>query len=141
LCLCRALHVSPLEFKFTICGNGAAAGEVEEWVANENDARFSFGPILPEAKFARALMSTDYYVITEGPGFGGSFIPSKLIPGLMSGTPILTVCDAGSPLGQEVGAVEPGLHLPWEAVTQVGARLATVPTMTYAKWAGNTTHG
>src|SRR5437899_1409676 len=30
LALCRALQVSPLDFKFTICGNGAAAGEVEE---------------------------------------------------------------------------------------------------------------
>jgi len=137
IALCEALHASTLAFVFRICGSGAGAREISTWVNERHDARFSFEPILPEAGFAQALASCDYYVITESPGVGGSFIPSKLIPALMAGTPILGVCDPDSPLGEELRAAEPGLHLTWDIVTQVADRLRAVSSATYTNWAAN----
>jgi len=135
--LCEALHATSLKFAFRICGSGAGAKGVETWVNERRDARFSFEPILPEAEFARALTFSDYYVITESAAVGGSFIPSKLIPALMAGTPILGVCDRDSPLGEELRAAEPGLHLTWDVISEVSERLEAVSPATYARWAAN----
>ena len=43
---------------------------------------------------------------------GANFLPSKLLPALATGTPVLAVCDESSPLGREVqrgafGAIVP----------------------------------
>jgi colanic acid biosynthesis glycosyl transferase WcaI len=92
---------------------------------------------LSEADFARALAWCDFYTITESSGVGGSFIPSKLVPAMMAGTPILAVSDSDSPLGQEVRGSEPGLHLTWSTVAGIGDRLAAVSTAEYAGWALN----
>jgi colanic acid biosynthesis glycosyl transferase WcaI len=137
IALCDALHASSLEFVFRICGSGAGAKDMSTWVNERSDARFSFEAILPEAGFARALTSCDYYVITESAGVGGSFIPSKLVAALMAGTPILGVCDPDSPLGEELRAAEPGLHLTWDVVGDVADRLKAVSPATYAAWAAN----
>jgi colanic acid biosynthesis glycosyl transferase WcaI len=121
---CQTLRRCDAPFEMRIFGSGARAAEVRDWVAETGDPRFRYGPILPEPEFARELNEADLYLITETAGVGGSFIPSKLIPGLLSGTPILAVCDAASPLGCEMREAEPGPRLDWRDLDGIGDLLA-----------------
>jgi putative colanic acid biosynthesis glycosyltransferase WcaI len=135
--LCSALNITGLDFSLRICGDGAAAASLADWLAIRGDRRFSFEPLLSEREFAIALKWSDYYVITESSGIGGSFFPSKLLPALMSGTPVLAVCDLESPLGVETRAGMLGLHLTWQEVMEVGGRLESVSAKTHAQWVSN----
>ena len=58
-------------------------------------------------------------MITEKAGAGFSFIPSKLIPCISVGTPILSICDATGPLGREVIENGLGLSLNWNQTTDL----------------------
>ena len=42
--------------------------------------------------------------VAEAPGVGANFLPSKLLPALATGTPVLAVCEETSPLACEVKA-------------------------------------
>ncbi len=99
---CKKLHESSLAFEFRIQAAGGTAAEVENWIASSGDARFRFGPLVSEPEFVRALENTDFYVITEKHGSGASFFPSKSIPAMASGTPILAISSPDSPLGREM---------------------------------------
>jgi colanic acid biosynthesis glycosyl transferase WcaI len=113
---CRALSETPLEFHFRIQGNGGEAGSVKNWVETIGDRRFQFGDFLNEENFVKALFETDMFVITEKAGVGASFIPSKLIPCIATGTPLLCLCDREGPLGTEVEQHNLGLCLPWTEI-------------------------
>ena len=114
LALLKTLAVSSARFEFLVHGNGAQAADVERWMAETRDPRFRFGPFLDAAGFAGVLDWTDFFVITETGDSGASFMPSKLIPGIASGAPILAVCDAGGPLGREVAEHELGPLFSWQ---------------------------
>lgn len=111
---CQRLAATGLEFRFQIHGNGGEAEGVRQWVKEGGDARFAFGEFLDEPGFTRALHEADVFVITEKPGVGASFIPSKLIPGIASGTPVFAVCDRSGPLGREMAEAGLGAVLEWE---------------------------
>ena len=110
---CQVLLKTDLDFCFQIHGNGGEAGRIREWVAESGDKRFQFGEFLDEKGFVKALHDTDFFVITEKPGVGASFIPSKLIPCLAVGSPVLCVCDSHGPLGMEVQEYDLGLCIEW----------------------------
>lgn len=131
---CRTLHESPVPFHFRIQGEGGRAAAVREFVAAAGDDRFSVHDLSDEAGLARALHEADFFVITEKAGIGGSFIPSKLMPALAAGTPILAVCEADSPLGREMAAADPGPRFDWDALAAVPDLLASVPPAAYANW-------
>jgi colanic acid biosynthesis glycosyl transferase WcaI len=131
---CEALRLSDASFSFRIRAGGSRASEVRSWVAEQGDARFSFHDLSDERSLARSLHQTDYLVITERAGSGGSFIPSKLIPALAAGTPVLAVCDAGSPLGREMEAARPGPRFDWEDLDQLDRLLKEVPRDQYGEW-------
>jgi len=111
---CKVLQASPVRFDFRIHGAGGGAARVRDWVASFGDDRFSFGPLVDESGFVRALHEADFFVITEKPGKGASFFPSKTIPGMTSGTPILAVSSPDSPLGCEVRNQELGPWFSWD---------------------------
>lgn len=119
----QALHQGEAPFSFRVHGNGGGADAVRDFIAAANDPRFTFGPFLDEAGFAQALHETDFFVITEKSGSGGSFIPCKMISGVASGSPILAVCDAESPLGQEMALAKCGPCLTWESLGDTPAIL------------------
>jgi len=116
---CQSLAASDAPFTFQIHGSGGRADDLRQWVEGAGDARFAFGPFLDEAGFVRAIHDSDLFVITETAGSGGSFIPSKLIPAIATGTPILAVSDAESPLGQEVLRAGLGPHVRWDELHEL----------------------
>jgi len=136
---CTVLQRSSASFQFRIQGNGGGAEALRTWILRTGDARFHFGPFLDEAGFARALHEADFFIIPEKPGSGDSFIPSKLIPGMASGTPILAVCDAQSPLGQEMHTAQPGPWFPWTAVDTISLLMQNVANdrARYLLWQAN----
>jgi hypothetical protein len=89
-------------------------------LASSGDSRFSLFPVLDEAAFVHALHQTDFLVITEKPESGASFFPSKTVPALASGTPILAVSDPDSPLGREMTTHNVGPWFPWNRCSEVG---------------------
>ena len=123
---CRALHAGPVPFFFQIHGDGGMAAEVRDWVASAGDPRFSIGPLVDEPRFARDLHDADLFVVTEKPHRNASFFPSKIIPGMISGTPILAVSSPESPLGCEVREYGLGPWFPWDRCGAVAELLATL---------------
>ncbi|MEM1271752.1 MAG: glycosyltransferase [Bacteroidota bacterium] len=132
----QTLAASDATFSFRIHGNGGGADDIRSWVEQSNDPRFTFGPFLDEAGFARALHETDYFVITERSGSGGSFIPSKMIPGMASGSAILAVSDSTSPLGREMREAEPGPWFGWDQLDTVADTLSR-PALEFERWQQN----
>jgi colanic acid biosynthesis glycosyl transferase WcaI len=123
----------------SVYGDGAEADEVRTWVKTSGDHRFRFGPFQDEAGFALALSRADFFVITETPGAGAAFMPSKLVPGIASGTPILAICGSDTPLGREVRDFALGPHFLWQEIQRVPTvltRLAENPDG-YAEWVRN----
>jgi colanic acid biosynthesis glycosyl transferase WcaI len=120
---CRALADMPLDFHFRIQGNGGEAESVKNWVEAHRDRRIEFGDFLDEKNFVEALFDSDLFVITEKAGVGASFIPSKLIPCIATGTPLLCLCDGEGPLGTEVRQHKLGLCLPWAEIQDLASGL------------------
>jgi colanic acid biosynthesis glycosyl transferase WcaI len=123
---CQTLASSDAPFSFRIHGSGGRAAELRQWVERAGDQRFRFGPFLDEADFVGAIHESDLFVITETAGSGGSFIPSKLIPAVATGTPILAVSDRESPLGQEVLRAHLGPHFTWDELDELSVLLRTL---------------
>ncbi|HAB38442.1 MAG TPA: hypothetical protein DCE52_10685 [Rhodobacteraceae bacterium] len=109
LSFCKELQKSELKFHFQIYGDGGEIKDLKKWIHGQKDERFSIAGFLPEADFVEALYKTDFFLITETTSVGASFIPSKLIPCIGTGTPIVALCDPKGPLGQEV--IENGLGI------------------------------
>lgn len=134
---CKILSHTDLKFRFRICGDGAGADELQVWLSrNPSDDRFSLEPLGSEAELALRLFDTDFCVITEKPDKTASFFPSKLIPIITSGTPILSVCDQSSPLGVEVLSHNLGLWLPWDtSITDMVSKITSLTN--FGTWQEN----
>lgn len=126
LLFCQKLQASSADFRFRIHGNGGGADEVRAWVEACGDSRFSFGGFMEEVAFAQALHETDFFVITEKSGSGGSFIPCKTISGLGAGRPILAICDGDSPLGMEIRETQAGPWYAWDQLDDATQMIATI---------------
>ena len=57
---------------------------------------------MDEESYVEKLMSSSVCLITQRCGVGANFLPSKLLPAMATGTPILAVCPSDSPLAVEV---------------------------------------
>jgi colanic acid biosynthesis glycosyl transferase WcaI len=116
---CQAISSYDFDFHFRIHGEGGAAAEVRNWVKRSGDTRFEFSGLLPEADFVRAIHDADWFVISEKQGAGFSFLPSKLIPCISVGTPVLAISDSTSPLGREVSNNGIGISLEWSQLDEL----------------------
>jgi len=83
-----------------IHGDGPAAEDLR--AVHRANPQFSLNPLLDEPEYVRTLSGATVCLITQRAGAGDSFLPSKLLPALATGTPVLAVCDRTSPLGREV---------------------------------------
>jgi colanic acid biosynthesis glycosyl transferase WcaI len=89
-----------LGWQLEIHGAGGERGRIAAEVARTPGCRL--GPVLKEADYVAALRATSACVVTQRSEVGANFLPSKLLPALATGTPVLAVCEPASPLGQEV---------------------------------------
>lgn len=134
---CQVLHRSDAQFDFAINSEGAGATQVAEWVRSVGDNRFRPGPFLSEAGFAQAMHDADYFVITEKPGLTASFFPSKSIPAMVSGTPIMAVSSPHSPLGVEMLEHKVGPWFAWEDTTGMQNVLIKHNAQNFVRWQHN----
>ena len=117
--LCQSLGKCHGDFDFQIRGEGSEAEAVRRWVESSGDRRFEFGTLLPQSEFLQALHDADWFVIPQKSSVGSSFFPSKLIPSISIGTPILAVTENTGPLGSEVADNGLGLVVPWSQVDRL----------------------
>lgn len=110
---CKRLAATSVPFTMDIHAAGRGADEVAAWIERDGDQRFRVGPFLTEGGFIDALRACDLFVVCETAGSGDSYVPSKLLPAMASGTPVLVVSDPKSSLGTEVRAHPVGLALTW----------------------------
>ena len=109
--VCKELSATDIDFTLEIRGAGSAYPNLKSWVQQADDDRFRLGPFLPNDEFVQALAATDLFLICEKKTAGFSFIPSKLIPCIAVGTPLLAVSHLSSPLGREVAEHGIGVHV------------------------------
>ncbi|MGB0649585.1 MAG: glycosyltransferase [Rhodothermales bacterium] len=142
LAFCQWLATSSASFEMRIQGAGGRADEVRTWIEQTQDPRFSMGDLTDEAGLATKLAWADAYVITEKRDAGSSFVPSKLIPGMTSGAPILAVCDAQGPLGQEVGGHDIGFLASWDEPESLNRFFSIIRNEadTYTSWSQKAIH-
>ncbi len=90
----------PHDWSFHIHGDGANRELLESTV--KKTSRVELKNVLPESDYATALLECSACVITQIGDLGANFLPSKLLPALIAGAPVLAVCDSASPLAIEV---------------------------------------
>jgi colanic acid biosynthesis glycosyl transferase WcaI len=83
-----------------ICGGGAEKDRLKAMLDSQRG--IALGPVLDEPSYVSKLLSSTACLITQRPGIGANFLPSKLLPALATATPVLAVCDRSSPLANEV---------------------------------------
>jgi colanic acid biosynthesis glycosyl transferase WcaI len=96
----KAADASGIGWRLSIHGGGAELERLRPIAASTPGC--SFGPVLDETDYIAELMTSSACLVTQRPDVGANFLPSKLLPALASGTPVLAVCKPASPLGQEV---------------------------------------
>ena len=96
----RAAKAGESGWQLQIHGDGAEREQLSAAVAQTPGS--TLGAILPEADYIKALFRASACLVTQRTGVGDNFLPSKLLPALATGTPVLGVCDRLSPLGREV---------------------------------------
>ncbi|MBN9692346.1 MAG: glycosyltransferase WbuB [Verrucomicrobia bacterium] len=89
-----------MDWRIQIHGGGAERERLAEALVGRTGC--ALGPVLEESDYIRALRSATACLVTQRPGVGANFLPSKLLPALATGTPVLAVCESNSPLGEEV---------------------------------------
>ena len=87
-------------WKIDIHGGGANIAKLKDNVQGKDF--ITLGNLLDEPEYVEKLLSVTACLITQQPGVSANFLPSKLLPALATGTPVLAVCDEDSPLGIEV---------------------------------------
>ncbi len=126
---CQRLSRCPGDFLFDIRGEGGEAASVRRWVESSGDARFQFDTLLPLSEFVQAIHEADWFVIPEKSSGGGAFFPSKLMPSMCIGTPILAVSDHHGPLHREVVENGVGIVVPWSDVEDLANALRSLSTL------------
>ncbi len=89
-----------LDWNLEIYGGGAEKSELV--AAIEGNPAVKLGGVQDEVAYVGNLLRTTACLVTQRPGVGANFLPSKLLPALATGTPILAICDPESPLAREV---------------------------------------
>jgi colanic acid biosynthesis glycosyl transferase WcaI len=84
-------------WSINIHGGGAELKKLQDELKSHENIHLS--GLLDEKEYVDALLSCSACLITQLPGVGANFLPSKLLPALASGTPVLAICEPDSPLG------------------------------------------
>jgi colanic acid biosynthesis glycosyl transferase WcaI len=85
-----------------IVGAGAERASLEERVTQLGLPHLRMLPLLSDEDYALMLADADLGLITQAPGTGQFFFPSKLLSLLQAGLPVVTVADTDSELARAV---------------------------------------
>ena len=96
----RAASDAALKWNLEIYGDGAEKEELASAIAANPAVKL--GAVQDEPSYVGTLLRASACLVTQRPGVGANFLPSKLLPALATGTPVLAVCDPDSPLGREI---------------------------------------
>jgi colanic acid biosynthesis glycosyl transferase WcaI len=94
-------------WRMSLNGGGAESKNLRLAVADCGDW-VELGGLLNEEAYVERLLGSTACLITQQKGIGANFLPSKLLPALSAGLPVLAVCDRDSPLGREVSEAQCG---------------------------------
>jgi colanic acid biosynthesis glycosyl transferase WcaI len=83
-----------------IYGGGAEKAELASAITSNPSVKL--GGVQDEVAYVGNLLRATACLVTQRPGVGANFLPSKLLPALATGTPVLAVCDGDSPLAREI---------------------------------------
>ena len=123
-----------------IAGDGAARPDLERCLRANPGVRVQLLPLLSDEHYGDLLTAADVALITQSPGTGQFFFPSKLLSVLVAGLPVVAVADEDSELAQAVRVggfgrtVEPGDALGLAAVL----RSLSASESQLASWARRT---
>jgi len=82
--------------------HGGGADKDRLFEATRGQGAIRVQGVLNEADYVSELLTCTASLVTQMPGLGANFLPSKLLPAIAAGTPVLAICDPNSPLGIEV---------------------------------------
>ena len=123
-----------------IAGDGAARPGLEQCLDSHPGTGVQLLPLLSDERYAALLCAADLALITQAPGTGQFFFPSKLLSVLAAGLPVVAVADPGSELARAVQAGDFGsVVAPGDADGLAGVlrSLAESPAQ-LAAWAART---
>lgn len=89
------------DWQLRLHGDGPEAQELQAAVSGDKDW-IVIGPLLDETAYYDSLLAATACVIIQKAGAGAFSQPSKLLPAIAAGLPVLGICDADSPLGREI---------------------------------------
>ena len=113
----KSSDISGLGWKLAIHGGGAKRDSLVAQVGKPPGC--SLGGILDEESYINALLTCSACLVTQRPGVGANFLPSKLLPAIATGTPVLAVCERNSPLALEVQHGRFGVVVPPDSPNEV----------------------
>jgi colanic acid biosynthesis glycosyl transferase WcaI len=100
-----ACQVGNPKVRVVICGEGAQREHLASLIRRHSLANITMLPLQDDTAYREMLVDADVCVITQQPGSGGYFFPSKVLTTLAWRKPVLTVADRESEL---VRALETG---------------------------------
>lgn len=105
--------LSESRVRMVIAGEGAFRKAIEQHVSQHPDSlRVKLLPIQPGAHYEQMLCDADVCLVTQRPGTGAYFMPSKVLPTLAMAKPILASADADSPLSRAIEEADCGAFAP-----------------------------
>lgn len=122
-----ARHVRDPKVRIVICGEGAQRDHLAALVRKYELKNVTMLPLQDDVGYREMLVDADVCVITQQPGSGGYFFPSKLLTTLAWQKPVLTVADRESELVRALESGIFGVNVPpgdCMAVAQALERLA-----------------
>ncbi len=110
--LVEAARHLPAGIRIVICGEGAQRDHLADLVRRYELRNVTMLPLQADAQYREMLVDADVCVITQQPGSGGFFFPSKLLTTLAWEKPVLTVADEESELVRALREGNFGLNVP-----------------------------
>ena len=111
------------QVKIVVCGQGAAGARLQEEAGRLGLPNLTLLPLQDDEAYHGMMADADLALITQQPGTGQYFFPSKLLSALsVYGRPVLAVADADSELALALGEGNFGfLTPPGDAAALAGA--------------------
>jgi colanic acid biosynthesis glycosyl transferase WcaI len=122
----RSLRAARANVTILIAGAGAGRDALAARVAELELPGLKLLPLLSDRDYAAMLADADVGLITQAPGTGKYFFPSKLLSLLQAGLPVVTVADEESELARAVAEGGFGVNVPPKRPAELAAALRSL---------------